>query len=342
MLPLEREILNTVKEQKLLQTGDKVVVGVSGGPDSMALLYVLHALARVIGCKLMVVYVNHGLRVGDTEAESKLVEESCNTLGIEFKNVSVDVLGHGKKHKKSIEHAARDLRYDSFRRVSRENGGSLIAVAHTADDQVEEIILKLLRGAGMAGLSGMRLKKKDINRPLLQQTKKQLTDYLNQKKIKYCIDPSNAENVYVRNRVRNLLLPYLEKEFDSGVRHALRKSAEILEEDEDLLLKLTNDACDNCVTFFNDEFHPRAILLKSEFLELHGAIQRRLVELLLWRLKNTATFYHIKQVVGAAAHGTAGAEFHLKKGLRVGVQKNCLEFSYPMGLTAWRGRLFTK
>lgn len=196
MHPFEKEILAVIRQEKLLDGGEIVVVGVSGGPDSMALLHVLAALAPLLRIKVIAAHVNHGLRPDEAETEKVLVEQEARCLSVACESVAVDVPAEARKRKISIEHAARDLRYGFFADVAGKYGADRIAVAHTADDQAEEVLLRLIRGTGRTGLAGMRMiRDKTIIRPLLTIAKDTLLAYLADRKIPFSTDSSNLEKI---------------------------------------------------------------------------------------------------------------------------------------------------
>jgi len=214
-------------------------------------------------------------------------------------------------------------------------------VAHTADDQVEEVLLRLFRGGGRKALGGMRPRAGNLIRPLLGIRKAQLLAYLDDKRIAYCHDSSNDDRRFLRNRIRLDLLPLLEAEYDPGIRSALLKTAANLGEDEDLLERLLAEHWDTVVGMLQTDAsgHPACRLNRAAFRCLHPALQRRLLEKLLWALDATAHFRHILAVQEAARSGRTGSELHLGQGLRVGVSRAYLAFSYPQGKGPRRGRL---
>ena len=344
MHPLERNTLKNIYREGLLGPPDKMVVaGVSGGPDSVALLHVLAALRLPLGISLVAVYVDHGLRVGASEAEKDYVRALSEKLETGFESVQVEVKEFAREKKLSLEHAARDLRYAALRKTATDYDADCIAVAHTADDQAEEILIRLMRGSGRKGLSGMRSRSRDIIRPFLRVEKIRILHYLAEKQIYFFDDSTNVDLRYLRNRVRLQLLPYLERHFDRGIRHALCKTADSLAEDEDLLEQLTNQALERVVTRITrirKLSSWKIVLNRAGLLEQPVAIQRRVVENLLWQVGGKAGYIHIMKIIEAARSAGTGSELHLGRGLRVGVQKEYLEFLFPRGKASWRGRLY--
>lgn len=341
---LERLTLDTIRQDRLLARGDSVVAGVSGGPDSVALLHVLARLRDDLGISLVAVYVDHGLRPPASQAEAGYVRSLAGQLGAGCEIVRVSVSEYARSNSMSLEHAARELRYEALRRVAAACGAGAIAVAHTADDQAEEILIRLLRGGGRMALSGMRTRRADIVRPFLHIEKARILEYLRDRKIRSCDDAMNRDMRYLRNRVRHQLLPYLEEHFDKGVRQALRKTADCLAEDESLLAELTDQALREVVadaTGTGAKTAPARIELKRAVLvSKPRALQRRVVERLLLRISGKAAYPHILKIIAAARSGKTGSELHLSGGLRLGVQREYLELLFPEGRGPWRGRLY--
>jgi tRNA(Ile)-lysidine synthase len=326
--------------------GSKVVVAVSGGPDSMALLHLLADACKRgnVELELTAVWVDHGLRPQETPAEEQTVRAATEQLGIPCITHQVDAASWSKEQKISLEHAARDLRYAALRNTAREVGAACIAVAHTADDQAEEILLRVLRGSGRQGVAGMQMRTRDLIRPLLNIDKSELLAWLTEQQIPFCLDSSNQDLRFLRNRVRHQLLPFLQEHFEQGIKKSLRKTADSLAVDEDLLAQFTAEAEQNTVKELSAEANSTGTgtlqLVRHPFCKLHPALQRRVVERLLWKIGGKAGYDHILLVIQAADSGRTNSELHLGQGLRVGVFRDRLEFSYPAGKKAWQGRLF--
>ena len=339
MHPLEQRIAQTIRQERLLDSGCGVLAGVSGGADSLALLHILAALQDRLAIKLKALYVDHGLRPGETPAEWACVQENAQILQIECGRICVDVCGVAAQQGLSPEHAARTVRYQAFHDFAQRWQSGCIAVAHTADDQAEEILLRLFRGGGRKALSGMRKRSGHLIRPLLDVRKAELLAYLAEKGVRFCHDSSNEDRRFLRNRIRLDLLPLLEADYDSGIRQALLKTASNLRDDEDLLEALLGQHWDSVVVMQGCAPCLGAQLDRASFQTLHPALQRRLIEKLLWHLGDTTGYEHIIAVLQAALRGRNGSELHLSRGLRVAVSRAHLDFSYPQGQGPWRGRL---
>jgi tRNA(Ile)-lysidine synthase len=306
----------------------------------MALLYLLAAVQTHLQLTVYAAWVDHGLRPSETPQERETVARAATQLGLPFFERAVDTTGCAAVSHLSIEHAARKVRYAALREVCHETGADCIAVAHTADDQAEEVLLRLLRGSGRKGVSGMQIRNGDVIRPLLETEKKDILAWLDRRNIAYCIDSSNTDVKYTRNRVRLLLLPFLRENFDQNISKSLRKTAATLTVDEDLLKQLTESAYGDVVSVTGAGEEKKLRLARAAFTSLHPALQRRVAEQLLWQLDSRAGFDHILVILDTAGHGKTHTERHLSHGLRLGVFREFLEFSYPAGKAPWRGRLF--
>ncbi len=338
---LEHRVAQSLAAQGLTAPGQRWLVGVSGGADSMALLHILAALAPQHDWTLVAAYIDHGLRPAETPAEWRCVQEAAGRLGCQAKQLAIAVGEEAVRRKQSLEHVARDLRYQALDQLGREWSTDVLAVAHTADDQVEELLLRLFRGGGRKALSGMALRSGSLIRPLLGMRKQELLDYLAEQQIEFCHDSSNDDRRFLRNRIRLDLLPQLEAEYDPGIRQALLKTADTLQQDEDLLERLLHQQLPQIVDFnpANQQTTPQALLHRQAFAALHPALQRRLLEYLLWQLGASAHYQQILATRDLALHGHTGQELHLSRGLRVRVERHQLHFAYPRGRGPWRGRL---
>lgn len=204
-----------------------VVVGLSGGADSVALTDALAALRRRHGFRLVAAHLDHGLRAGSPD-DAAFCHAFCQSLDVPLRGGSAAVRARAGREKGGLEQAARRERYLFLRRVKDDEGALLIAVAHTLDDQAETLLLRLLRGAGASGLAGMQARSGDLWRPLLEVSRARVLEHLRARGIGWREDPSNADPAHLRNRVRHELLPYLERRFNPKAREALARTAALL------------------------------------------------------------------------------------------------------------------
>ena len=207
--------------------GETLLLGLSGGPDSVALLDALALLRRPRGFRLVAAHLDHGLRPG-SGADADFCRALCARLDVPLSAGVADVRGRAARERGGLEQAARRERYAFLRRVAAAEQAGVIAVAHTRDDQAETLLLRLLRGAGSTGLGGMRARRGRLLRPLLGVSREAVLAHLRERSLDWLEDPTNADLAHRRNRVRHELLPYLESRFNPRVREALARAAALL------------------------------------------------------------------------------------------------------------------
>lgn len=338
---LRRHIAAQVTEQAPMQSGDMVIVAVSGGPDSVALLHILCSTLPQL--RFVAVYVDHGLRPAETGAEIELVQALAGQLQAGFERITVDVRTMARQDKASIEETARTLRYQALETVRRQYQGTAIAVAHTADDQAEELLIRLIRGSGRKGLSGMQYKNGWIIRPLLHESKETLLHYLQAQQIPFCIDSSNLERTYLRNRVRLDLLPYLQDHFNKSIKQTLLQTAQILKDEEELLAEMADNAWQEVARQvetqpITTETPNHSIQINTkEFCQCHPAIQRRILEKCCWQMGARPQFRQIALLLDLLHKGQTGSQIHLSQGLRAHKTRQVVVFNYPVGKRSYRG-----
>lgn len=333
---LHLRVTRLIARERLLSPQDSVVIGVSGGPDSIALLLLLSEKTLNFNC--IAAYIDHGLRPDETGAEIETVRDLAVSVGAQFFCRTIPVKGYSKENGCSIEEAARILRYQAFEEIRKETGTVAIAVAHTADDQVEEFLLRMTRGCGREGLAGMRYRHGRIIRPLLDENKETLVHFLNERKIPFCLDSSNQDRGFLRNRIRLELLPALEKNYNPGIRRTIRQIMDIMREEENFLDHLTEEALAPLRQTADQPNREKLQLHTPLFLfsGQHPAIRRRMLEELSWEMGARPGFRQIELLV-SLLEKEAGGEVHLAGGLRVKKTANGLLFFYPRGRKAFRG-----
>ena len=274
----EDKVFSYIEKQGMIFPGHKIVAGVSGGADSVCLLFVLLEYAKKTPIQLAAVHVNHGLRE-DAGEDAEFVRGLCQREGIPFYLKEVNVAELASREKLSLEEAGRLLRYRAFREAAQDFSADRIAVAHNGNDRAETMLFHLFRGSGIRGLCGIPPRREEIIRPLLCLERSEIESYLAQRGMSYHTDSTNLEDCYTRNRIRHHLIPIAEQEVSTkAVAHMLR-TADMLTELEDYLELQTRRARENCVT----ESEALAVDVEK-FLQLHIALRKRLVLALLREL----------------------------------------------------------
>ena len=232
-------VRKTILQHHLFEGGGTVVLGVSGGPDSLCLLHTLRALQDELGLELHLAHLDHGIRGSDSRADAEYVEGLARAWDVSATMEYGDVPAYAEEHRVAIEEAARRVRYLFLGRVAREVGAQCVAVGHNADDQVETIIMHWMRGSGLGGLRGMLpvqvLGAEDwwcgpvlrLVRPLLDVPRDAIEGYCHQHGLQPRFDRSNLDLTYHRNRIRHELIPFLES-FNPRIRDVLRRSARVI------------------------------------------------------------------------------------------------------------------
>lgn len=224
---LEEKVKNTIKNYQLIEDKDKIVVAVSGGPDSMCMLNILNELCEKGSLQLVVAHVNHMLREEANE-EEQYVKNYCKKNKIEFFSKSIDVKKLAHTSKIGTEEAGRKARYEFFEEVLKKTNATKIAVAHNKNDKIETVILHTLRGSGLEGLKGIEPKRGNIIRPLIECERSEIEQYCEENHLEPKIDKSNFQNIYTRNKIRNVVIPYVQEEFNPNIIKTLDRLSTIV------------------------------------------------------------------------------------------------------------------
>jgi len=230
------EVFNkTVDKYRLIGEGDSVLIGLSGGPDSVALLSLLTKIRKKMNLRLTAVYINHQIRPKAALKEEKFCQELCDRMGLELDIVTEDIPALAKKKKTGLEETAREFRYEVYELLADEDGHDKIALGHHIDDRVETVLFRILRGTGSAGLKGIPVKRGKYIRPLYALTKNDILAYLRKNELDYCLDESNLRADFSRNFIRNELLPEIRDKLNPGVDRAILNLSENIAAEEEYL-----------------------------------------------------------------------------------------------------------
>ncbi len=273
---LLHRVVKTIRSKGLVDRGQHLLVAVSGGPDSVALLSLLHRLRSFLSLTVEAVHFNYGLRGAESDGDQEFVEAFCRLLEIPLSTRRLDV--QGRVRRTSLQAAARDLRYRAMLDMAEACGADRIAVGHTADDQAETVLLWMLRGAGLTGLSGMpACRDGKIIRPLFDTTRQDILAYLTHAGLSFRQDSSNGKPLYLRNRIRQEVMPILTRLVPSSV-HALCRLADVCREDDRYL---DQQVAALCVSRIKHERDGGWAIDRSFLQQLPRAVQRRVARDLL-------------------------------------------------------------
>lgn len=284
------KVRDFVKENNMISKNNKVLVALSGGPDSICLIHILNELKEELGIEVMAAHLNHCLRGEDANKDEEYVREFCRDLEIPCYIKRVDINSYAKEKALSSEMAGREARYEFFNELKEEFNINKIAVAHNSNDQAETVLMRLMRGTGIEGLMGIRPVREDIYiRPILSLSRYEIEKYCEDNKLSPRIDKTNLETIYSRNKVRLELIPYIEKNFNEDIINTLNRFSQTLSVDNDYIQSI----CENKFSVFCSLKDNRVIIKKEAFNE-HEAIITRIIRKAIEKLKGS--IYNIERV----------------------------------------------
>lgn len=317
---ITKKIKDTIRKYSLLDKNDKVIIGVSGGPDSVTLLYALNYLKKELNLTLHIVHIDHKIRK-DSSRDKKFVLRLAKKINCPVTAEEIDIKKLAKKG--SIEEIARNTRLAIFFKVAEKIKADKIALGHNLDDQAETVLMRLLRGTGLSGLSGILPKRSfgkfSIIRPLINIRRREIESFLKRRKLCACKDSTNAEDIYFRNKIRNKLIPLLEKNYNRNIKEILSNTAENIGQDYDYLNTLAVQTINKL---------SRKIRL-STINKYHPSLRRMILRLNIARLKGDTrriTFKHVKELEDLIANRPNNSIVDLPANIAAIKKKNTLYF----------------
>lgn len=285
---LEQNVINFIKDFSLIEKGDRIIVALSGGPDSIFLLNFLNKYKKKYKIELAAIHINHKLRGKESDKDQKFCERVCKHLNIPLKCVLIDVKSFAKENNLSIEEAGHNIRYNEFEKYSEEINFNKIATAHNINDNAETILHRLFKNADIFSLSGIPIKRENIIRPILKINKKDIVKYLKENRIKFRTDLSNKENLYERNFIRNIIIPQLEKKINPDLNDALFNFSLSIKNIKELFDKnLVKNIINNYVQANSEE-----IIIDLNFIS-ENYISDFLIKIIIKKIVNEKLNYNI-------------------------------------------------
>ena len=330
---LEEKILNTIKKYELIKKGDNIVIGVSGGPDSITLLNVLNNLKDSLQIKIYVAHVNHMLRE-EADEETQYVQCFCANLGIECYVKKVDVTKIARELKKSTELLGREERYDFFEEIAQKVGANKIATAHTANDNVETVLMNIIRGSGTSGLKGIeKMRDEKIIRPIIECTRKEIEQYCNDNLLNPRYDKTNKENIYTRNKIRNQLIPLIEKEFNPNIIEGITRLSTIVAKEEEYFHKIVENTFKEIDIIGDNQIEnaktDKIVLNLKKFNSLEEVIKSRIILYTISKiLGNTQGIekIHIEDIIELCRNNVGNKYLTPNKHIKIYVKKGRIYF----------------
>lgn len=356
MIAMNKTVLNTIKTHKLISKGDRVLLALSGGSDSVCLLYVLNELKSVLGFELFACHLNHDIRE-EADSDMAFVKELCENLNVQCFFKKTDIKSVAKSEKISEELAGRNARYAFFDELSEEHNINLIATAHNKNDSAETILMHMVRGAGTDGLSGITYKRGNIIRPLLDAEKKEIEEFCKKNGYKFVTDKTNAETIYTRNKIRLELLPKICAEYNPAFIDVVTKNAKSIRSDAEFLDIEAEKAYNIIKTSTGiriaeiQKLHPsiaRRVIIKSikEYLKTEQNIQSVYVESILRLVEKgkSGSSVNIGENIRCVIESgnliykkSTESETEYFYNLRLGEKKYIKEAGVSITLTEWNG-----
>ncbi|MCR1876856.1 tRNA lysidine(34) synthetase TilS [Paraclostridium bifermentans] len=268
-------VRSTINKYNLLQKGDKIVLGLSGGPDSVCLLHILKQLEEEYDISIYASHLNHQIRGIEAQKDVMYISQLCDSLGVKFFVKSINVPEYCKKNGLSIEEGARKLRYDMFYEIKQKTKSNKIAIGHNLNDQAETILMRMMRGTGLQGLKGIEYKRDEtIIRPILDIERSSIEAYCEEYNLNPRIDSTNLENIYTRNKIRLDLIPYMQENFNTNVIESICRMGNNLKLDNDYIEEEGNKKFKE-VSKLNNNTSVEIIL--DKYIDLHKAIKSRII-----------------------------------------------------------------
>ena len=305
--PIEKKIFKiveeTIKNHRMFEPQDSVLVGVSGGPDSVALLNVLLKIASGLSLTLGVAHLNHGIRNIDSDRDAEFVASLARKLKLPFYNKKKDVLSYKKHHKLSLEEAARRVRYEFFHQIAGENKYNKIALGHQGNDNAELVLMYLFRGSGPTGISGIPPIRDNFSqygiivRPFLGLTRHEIMDYLTAKKLEYVTDTSNEDTKFLRNKVRRELIPLLKESYNPRIIETVNRLSSIIRSDEEWIEDIITPFYEDIILYSKEK---EVALSIPKLVRIHMAPKRRVIRKAIENIKGDLrriTFSHIASII---------------------------------------------
>ena len=324
-------VIETIDCFNMLSTGDRVLISISGGPDSTFLAYVLHHLKPVLNLTLFGFHLDHMTRDSESGRDAVFVEDLCRRLDVELVKKKVDVKKWCRINKMTFQDGARKIRTKMLLETSKRCNADKIAVGHNADDNIETFLMHLIRGAGVRGLAGIKPAGGKFIRPLINTNREDIEEFLKKNNISYCIDRTNIESIYFRNKVRNILIPFIRENFLKAFKKNILKSIKLLRDEDDFIRDLAENKLDQ-IAYFKKNFNGKGTAVVKipikELVSLSDAIKRRVILCSIEKIKGdleNISFRNIEDILKISIIGGESKSIFVSEKVKAG--KEC-EYIY--------------
>lgn len=318
------KVLSTINKHELIQKGDKIVVGLSGGPDSVCLLHILSRLKEELDLEIYAAHLNHQIRGIEAQKDAFYISKLCEEMGITFFIKSINVPEYCEKNGVSIEEGARKLRYEMFYEIKNNTRANKIAIGHNLNDQAETILMRMMRGTGLQGLKGIEyIRDGVIIRPILDIERNDIEEYCKQNKLNPRIDKTNLESIYTRNKIRLELIPYMKDNFNSNIIESIVRMGNSLRSDNDYI---ESEALIKFKEVSNIKSDSVEINLKP-YINLHNSMKVRILRNSIKHILGDTNFIdqrHIDDIIELEDESKIDKVINLPRGIYVYRKKNSI------------------
>ena len=334
---LQEKVLEAIKKYELIKSGDNIIVGVSGGPDSICLLDVLNKIRTNLSYPLIfspqkvptfniyVAHINHMLRE-NAIADEEYVKNFCENNNIECFVKRIDIYQNAKKRKVGLEEAGRIARYEFFEEICNKYNNSKIAIGHNSNDNAETVLMNIMRGCGISGIKGIEVERINIIRPLLKCAREEIEKYCELNNLIVRHDESNDDNIYTRNKVRNELIPYIQSKFNPNIISALNRLSEIVCEEERYLKDIISK---EYINVLQEEKSEEIIINLKNFNKLDIVLKNRLILYIVARLLGNSKDIekvHIEDIIKMCDKNIGNKYLSPNKHIKVLIRKSKIFF----------------
>ena len=333
---IEKKVIDTIIKYNLIEEGDKIVLGVSGGPDSICMLDILNKIKKNESCQkgpslvasfdIVVAHINHMIREEASEDEA-FVKDFCKKNDIEFYSKSIDVQKLANNNKIGTEEEGRIVRYEFFDEVLEKTNSNKIAIAHNKNDNAETIIMNAIRGSGVSGLKGIEAKRGKYIRPLIECERNEIEEYCEKENLNPRIDKTNFENEYTRNKIRNIAIPYIKKEFNPNIIETLNRLSNLVLEEEEYINKQVEKIYKDIL--INEKENIEIILDLKKFNNQEKVIKSRLLLYTITRLLGSSKGIekvHIEDVIKLCGNNIGNKYLTPNKNIKILVKNHKIYF----------------
>lgn len=318
------KVLGTINKYNLIENGDRIVLGLSGGPDSICLLHILYRLKEILNIEVYAAHLNHQIRGIEAQKDALYISQICEDLGIMSFVKSIDVPKYCKENALSIEEGARKLRYEMFEEIKQKTKSNKIAIGHNLNDQAETILMRVMRGTGLQGLRGIEyIRDNEIIRPILNIERNEIEEYCDKYELNPRIDKTNLETIYTRNKIRLELIPYMKDNFNPSVIESIVRMSNSLKSDSDYIEHEAQLKFKEVSNLSSDSVE----INLQKYVNLHNAIKVRVLRNGIKHILGDTNFVdqrHIEDVIELENENKINKMINLPRGIFAYRRKNII------------------